>query len=100
MPRIFRVLPEEGILHILTRGNNRQAIFHDDKDYKAYLDFITHYKKEDNIKVYHYCLMPNHTHLIIEITMTHLLPLFSIIQMVFYVSTCLLVYPDTENIHW
>lgn len=68
MPRIFRILPEEGVLHILTRGNNRQAVFHDDKDYNTYLNFIPRYKAENKIKVYHYCIMPNHIHLIIEIT--------------------------------
>lgn len=67
MPRIFRLLPEEGCLHILTRGNNRQAIFHDDKDYDAHLNFIKRYKQESKIKVYHYCIMPNHAHLIVEI---------------------------------
>jgi len=42
MPRIFRILPEQGISHILTRGNNRQAVFLDKQDYAIYL---THIKK-------------------------------------------------------
>lgn len=67
MPRIFRILPEEGCLHILTRGNNRQTVFHDDEDYNAYLGFLRRYKQENKIKVYHYCLMPNHTHMILEV---------------------------------
>jgi len=68
MPQIFRVLPEEGILHILTRGNNRQKVFHSDKDYQAYLDFLRRYREDNKIVIYHYCLMPNHIHLIIKIT--------------------------------
>ncbi|MFH1504682.1 MAG: transposase [Candidatus Omnitrophota bacterium] len=67
MPRIFRILPEEGALHILTRGNNRRSVFEDDNDYKAYLSCLKKYKKENNISIYHYCLMPNHIHLIIEL---------------------------------
>jgi putative transposase len=68
MPQIFRILPEEGVIHILTRGNNRQRVFHDDKDYKVYLNTVRQYKPENKIRFYHYCLMPNHVHLIVEIT--------------------------------
>lgn len=68
MPRIFRILPEEGVLHILTRGNNRQKVFENAKDYQAYLNFIKTYKQEHQFLLYHYCLMPNHVHLIIETT--------------------------------
>ena len=68
MPRIFRILPEEGVIHILTRGNNRQQIFEDDADYKTYLNFLKIYKQENKLLVYHYCIMPNHVHLIAELT--------------------------------
>ena len=37
MPWIFRILPGQGIFHILTRGNNRQAVFLDEEN--ALLDF-------------------------------------------------------------
>jgi len=67
MPRIFRILPEEGVLHLLTRGNNRQQIFKDDVDYKVYLKFLKVYKQENNIVIYHHCLMPNHVHSIVAI---------------------------------
>ncbi len=68
MPRIFRILPEEGALHILTRGNNRQHVFEDNVDYETYLDFLKKYKQENNILIYHYCIMPNHVHLLVGIT--------------------------------
>lgn len=68
MPRIFRILPADGVLHILTRGNNRQRIFKNDIDYKAYLDLARMYKKENKLLIYHYCVMPNHTHMIVGIT--------------------------------
>jgi len=67
MPRIFRILPDEGVMHLLTRGNNRQQIFKDDVDYKAYLYFLQRYKQENSIIVYHYCLVPNHVHLIVAL---------------------------------
>lgn len=66
MPRIFRLLPEEGVLHILTRGNNRQRVFHDEEDYRKYLYCLKLYKEEHKFQLYHYCLMPNHVHLLLE----------------------------------
>ena len=68
MPRIFRLLPETGIFHVVTRGNNRQKVFRDDKDYQYYLDLLKLYKEEHRFLLYHYCLMPNHVHLILETT--------------------------------
>jgi len=66
MPRIFRLLPEQGVLHILTRGNNRQKVFHNEEDYRRYLYYLKLYKEEHKFQLYHYCLMPNHVHLLIE----------------------------------
>lgn len=68
MPRIFRILPQEGVFHVLTRGNNRQVVFLDGKDYQQYLDLLKKYKEEHKFRLYHYCLMPNHVHLILETT--------------------------------
>ncbi|MFC1807077.1 transposase [Candidatus Omnitrophota bacterium] len=68
MPRTKRYLPEEGALHILARGNNKQKIFKDDIDYKTCLKRIFQYKEESNILIYHYCLMPTHIHMIVEIS--------------------------------
>ncbi len=68
MPRIFRILPETGVFHILTRGNNRQTVFKDERDYKYYLYLLKLYKEEHRFLLYHYCLMTNHVHLILETT--------------------------------
>ena len=68
MPRTFRLLPEEGVFHILTRGNNRQQVFKDNEDYNRYLFLLKLYKEEHKFLLYHYCLMPNHVHLILETT--------------------------------
>lgn len=37
MSRIKRIYLEEGIFHILTRGNNKQWVFKDKLDFKYYL---------------------------------------------------------------
>ena len=68
MPRIFRLLSETGVFHILTRGNNRQKVFRDRKDYQHYLHLLKLCKEEHRFLLYHYCLMPNHVHLILETT--------------------------------
>ncbi|MBL7141780.1 transposase [Patescibacteria group bacterium] len=68
MPRIARILPPGAILHIVCRGNNKQKVFYDDKDKQAYLDLVLKYKKDHPFLLYHYCLMPNHVHLLIEIS--------------------------------
>ena len=60
MLRLFRLLPETGIFHFLTRGNNRQKVFKDRKDYQHYLHLLKLCKEEHRFLLYHYCLMLNH----------------------------------------
>ncbi|MDH5202963.1 MAG: transposase, partial [Nitrospirota bacterium] len=68
MPRAARVAPKEHVYHILTRGNNRQDVFKDEKDYKKYLELLQKYKEKYKFKLYHYVLMRNHVHLVLETT--------------------------------
>lgn len=66
MPRVARIYTEEGVFHILTRGNNRQWVFKEKEDFQAYQEILKQLKKEQPLKLYHYCLMNNHIHLILE----------------------------------
>jgi putative transposase len=66
MPRLPRKKSESGIYHIILRGSNRQVIFHDDADRIRFLDTVNRYKKKTKIKVYCWCLMSNHIHLLLE----------------------------------
>ena len=68
MPRTARIAPREYVYHILTRGNNRQDIFKDEKDYKKYIEILQRYKERYKFKIYHYVLMRNHVHLVVEPT--------------------------------
>jgi len=52
--------------HILNRGNNRQDVFLEDSDYLHYLDILKRYKHKFNFKIFAYCLMKNHIHLLIK----------------------------------
>jgi len=50
----------------MTRGNNRNIVFKSNDDYLYFLELISKYKLEHPFYLYHYCLMPNHTHFLIQ----------------------------------
>lgn len=52
--------------HVIQRGHNRQIVFTCSEDYLYYLENIKEWKKELGCKVYAYCLMTNHVHLIVD----------------------------------
>lgn len=66
MPRQARILLANTPHHIVQRGHNRQTIFVERQDYRYYLDTLKEWKQDLNVKVYGYCLMTNHVHLIVE----------------------------------
>ena len=66
MPRTARVAPKEYVYHILTRGNDRQNIFNDERDYWRYLEILQRYREKYRFRLYHYVLMRNHVHLVVE----------------------------------
>lgn len=66
MPRIARLISATGIYHVLSRGHNRRAIFLDTHDYQCYLDELTRFKETFPCQCYHFCLMPNHVHLLVK----------------------------------
>jgi len=66
MPRIARVKEEFSTYHIIVRGNERRNIFFDDADREMYIDILNRMKNKYNFKLYSYCLMDNHVHLVIN----------------------------------
>jgi len=66
MPRAARMAVPEMVYHVISRGNDRQAVFGDHEDYEQYIKICTRYKKRYGFKLYHWVLMPNHIHLIME----------------------------------
>jgi putative transposase len=67
MTREARLTTENGCYHIITRGNQKQTVFLDSQDYNKYLHILEKYKSKYGFKLYCFCLMPNHVHLIIEV---------------------------------
>ena len=66
MPREPRLLLSKSYYHVMVRGNNKMRVFHDAKDYHAYLDLINRFKCEHPFDLFHYTLMPNHVHLLVH----------------------------------
>lgn len=50
--------------HVIQRGNNRQACFYQEKDYKAYLNWLKCYSLKENVAIHAWVLMTNHVHLL------------------------------------
>ncbi len=67
MARRKRVCLPGLVYHVINRGNNRQAIFLEDEDYEKYLGLIYRYKGLFNFKLFAFCLMTNHVHLLIQV---------------------------------
>ena len=66
MPRRPRQYSPDIAYHVIARGNNRQALFRKTEDYERFLFFLRFLKGSFNFYVYHYCLMTNHVHLLIQ----------------------------------
>ena len=66
MARKARAEVEGGLYHVITRGNNRQQIFHSPADYEKFLSLLARQKFKLPFFLYAYCLMSNHVHLLIE----------------------------------
>jgi len=65
MPRRARISLPGVPLHITQRGNNRQACFFSDDDYRFYLGQLNQCAQHANCAVHAYVLMTNHVHLLL-----------------------------------
>lgn len=64
MARISRVVASGYPHHITQRGVRSIAIFQTESDRRAYLDFMSQELNRFGVEVLAWCLMTNHTHLI------------------------------------
>jgi putative transposase len=65
MARLPRIVVPGQALHIIQRGNNRQAVFFGDGDYRVYLDTLQHAATTRGCAIHAYVLMTNHVHLLL-----------------------------------
>jgi len=66
MPRTSRKLSASKIYHVMIRGNERKALFHDDEDRAWFISMLLSKKRKFKFILYAYCLMDNHVHLVIN----------------------------------
>jgi len=66
MPRIARIALPHYPHHLVHRGHNKREVFRDDSDRIAYLETLIDFRVGLGLKVYGYCLMSNHVHLIVD----------------------------------
>jgi putative transposase len=65
MPRVARGLVDGFVYHILNRGNGKQEVFHIDQDYKVFTHLMGEAKTRYSVKIFAYCLLPNHFHMVL-----------------------------------
>lgn len=66
MPRRPRLQLPGVPLHVIQRGNNRQACFYAEEGYRFYLQWLAEYAKKANCQIHGYVLMTNHVHLLLS----------------------------------
>ena len=65
MPRIHL---ESALYYVTSRGGSNQKIFKDNQDYQAYLELLEKSKAERGFKLFSFIFLPDHLHLLIELT--------------------------------
>ena len=58
---------EEACYHVMNRGHNRERIFGDDDDRRHFLGLLARYRERFGLRLYHYCLMTNHFHVLVQL---------------------------------
>jgi len=66
MPRKVRIEYEGATYHVMSRGNQRQAIFADDRDREVFLKTVGETCERTGALIYSYVLMGNHYHLLMN----------------------------------
>ena len=66
MARPLRIVYEGAIYHVTVRGHSRSDLFLDDRDRRRFLERLAHDVADYGVRLYAYCLMTNHYHLVLE----------------------------------
>ena len=64
MPRIARATVGGICYHVINRGNRRAEVFHNHRDYQAFVKLMERACNRLPMRIVSYCLMPNHFHLV------------------------------------
>ena len=72
MARKLRLEYEGAIYHVTMRGVDRRRLFEDDEDRRRFLSRLGDGAEEHGVRVYLFCLMSNHVHLVVETPLANL----------------------------
>ena len=65
-PRKYQI-DKSLIFHLINRGVLKQAIFHHAEDYVFFMSAVKRYSSKTDASIYHWCLIPNHYHMLVEL---------------------------------
>ncbi len=68
MGRRPRVHFPGALYHVISRGNQRQRVFRDDQDHRRFETLLSEAVKGHALTLYAYVMMPNHFHLLLEVS--------------------------------
>ncbi len=83
MARKPRIHYPGALYHVIVRGNNKETVLLDDLQKNKYLSILTRYKEMFDFKLYAFCIMDNHAHLLAEVNETPLSTIMQRIQQVY-----------------
>lgn len=69
MPRPPRIYLEKALYYVTCMGDHNQPIFKEQEDYAVFMDALKKYKEQYKFKLFAYCLVPEHFHLLLELPM-------------------------------
>ena len=80
MARRPRVYFPGALYHVICRGNHKQKIFGDERDFETYLSYLSEYKGKYSFHLYAFALMGNHCHLLLEVREVPLSKIMQVLQ--------------------
>jgi putative transposase len=76
MGRVKRQLVDDGCYHVIARGNNGLPVFMIKDGFYKFRELLMEIKEMYGFKIYHYCFMSNHFHLLVQLPRSADMPIF------------------------
>ncbi|MFC1807791.1 transposase [Candidatus Omnitrophota bacterium] len=67
MARLPRIYIEKILYYVTSKSGHNENLFLNSSDYSEYVGLIDKYKRQYDFKLFSYCLMPTHLHMLIEL---------------------------------
>lgn len=90
MPRCARIKTNDSMFHVMTHSIPELLLFREDDDKKVFMALLKKAQVKFNFKIYAFCLMDTHTHLIIDCFGA------DISKIMHYVNLCYCIYYNAK----